>query len=108
MGTLASAPGPNGNSYWVGPEEPTLIRGVAVTFENVCALDPADALSRGLNENADPKPQLIAQTGGAEPAGNVGEGRDTEFTKDSISRFVLDLKPPRTQTVPLSWAVISN
>ncbi|MEM1347318.1 MAG: hypothetical protein AAGI01_02095, partial [Myxococcota bacterium] len=97
-----------GNHYWIGPIEPTLIRGLTIAFPKTCAtFDPTG--TGGLLEGADdPPPQLIATTGGSDPNSKFGQGANDGTTKDNITRFVVNLKRPTTQTVPLSWSLIAN
>ena len=111
----ATAPSPGANTnvaYWIGPADPTLIRGVAVTLGPTCNDDTFNNPGGNGQQAFDTpaaKPQLIAQTGGSQPTSSSDFSRGGGAgTADSISRFVMDLKAPTSRFDMLSWTVISN
>ncbi|MFU8803656.1 MAG: hypothetical protein ACNA8W_07610, partial [Bradymonadaceae bacterium] len=92
---------------WFGPVEPTLIRGLAVTMGPVCATD-FGSTGEGVDNQVQRKPQLVAQVGQtAMDDSQAGTYGGTE-TGHGISRITVDLEPPQTQAIPLSWTVINN
>ncbi len=100
----------DGDIKWWGPIDPTLIRGVTVTLGPQCG-----AVSDGTTTTFTPgqatKPQLVVQTSGdvdvednIKNADNPGGSAMT----NEIDRLVVDLPRPTTQSIPMSWSIISN
>lgn len=103
---------PNNTEYaiWTGPEEPALIRGLSITLGPVCSLDFGDPANQQFNEKADPQPTLLATMGGAKPPNSsFGEGNpDPLASNDLLSRFKVQLQPPRSQLMPLSFVSLGQ
>ena len=98
----------DGDNKWFGPSDPTLIRGMAVTMGPACELAGAgDAMGQSR------QPQLVAQTGDADvgtsgggdgaAAGGAGGGQ-----VGGMGQVSVDIDPPETQSIPLSWSAIEN
>lgn len=102
-----------GKRKWFGPIQPTLIRGVAVTMGASCSdYVDEDGNEKPFSEEVPRKPQLIAQTGSAtgnSTPGSGGTGGNTNGAlTDAINTITVDLERPRSQSIPLSWTVITN
>lgn len=97
-------------AIWTGPEEPALIRGLSITLGPVCSLDFGDPNNQKFNEKADPQPTLLATMGGAKPPNSkFGEGNpDPLASNDLLSRFKVQLQPPRSQLMPLSFVSLGQ
>ncbi len=103
----------DGKRKWFGPVEPTLIRGVAITMGASCSdFIDEDGNEKPFSEETPRKPQLIAQTGSAtgnQPQGPGGSGPGAGGAlSDTINTITVDLARPRSQSIPLSWTVITN
>ncbi len=96
------------NRYWFGPVEPTLIRGLTLTLGAVCSVQGIGSSSQTFIEDADPQPELIAQTGGTEASSTLTNAKGGDLGVQDINRIVTPVRPPRSVLVPLSWTVISN
>ena len=95
------------DNKWFGPSEPTLIRGMAVTMGPACELSgQTDAMGESR------QPQLVAQTGDADVGGGNGNGDVGTGTGGGqvggMGQVSVDIDPPETQSIPLSWSVIEN
>jgi hypothetical protein len=97
--------GSTGTYLWVGPKEPTLIRGLTIAFDVDCSGDP-DGPAGTFSENGDPpQPTLIAQIGGAEPPPTIGKGSPGSGA-DGIARLEIKLDQAKSRALPLSWGVV--
>ncbi len=98
-------------AIWVGPTEPTLIRGLAITLGASCTDTTDDATTRQFTERVEPRPELITITSGAAPPtnSNFGEGSaDSTTGQGTLTRFKIQLTRPRSQTLSLSWASVAQ
>lgn len=113
-GAIIYGPATDNMSKWMGPSEPTLIRGVAITMGAACAesFDEDGLNDDSFSEANTRRPQLVAQTGSA--TGNAaatsgsGSGSSSNVISDTINTIVMDLPRPTSQSIPLSWTVITN
>ncbi|MFB6264299.1 MAG: hypothetical protein ABEL76_11850 [Bradymonadaceae bacterium] len=107
-GKLANLNKSRCTSRYFEPEEDTLIRGLTITLGPACSLTGSDASSAEFQSGSDQKPRLIAQTGSADP-GNVGGTKPGSSQSGSvINRVETSIDSPSSQTIPLSWTVISQ
>lgn len=97
-------------ALWTGPEQPSLIRGLTITLGPTCSLDYGDPANQKFNEKADAQPTLLATMGGSTPPNNgFGEGNpDPLASNDLLSRFKVQLQPPRSQLMPLSFVSLGQ
>lgn len=95
---------------WVGPEEPSLLRGLTATLGPVCSIDLSDPNNRQFVEKSDPQPTLIATMGGSTPPNNEfgGGNPDPMASNDILSRFKVRVKKPRSQLLPLSYVSLGQ
>ena len=100
----------DGAGRFFGPEDPTLIRGVTVTLGPQCAVSFGGTDNSDLAAAAIQKPQLIAQTSGNVDTAlkNTDESSGATNPLNEIDRLVLDRPVPKTQSIPLSWSIITN
>ncbi|MBA2660733.1 MAG: hypothetical protein H0U74_00435 [Bradymonadaceae bacterium] len=95
-------------ALWFGPKEPTLIRGVSVTMGPACSVGVEGGINKFHETDSTRKPQLVAQTGSADPGAREDSHKDKSADGENIGRIAVDLDPVRGQAIPLSWTVISN
>ena len=91
------------------PEEQTLIRGLTITMGPTCTVTGTTRSGATTMGGQDQEPQLIAQTGGADPGtpgGTTSSG--SASSSDFINRLEVGLDAPRSQTIPMSWSVVNQ
>ena len=101
----------NNFALWTGPEEPALMRGLTITLGPVCSLNFADPSNQVFSEQADPQPTLLATMGGSKPPTNTnfgGGNPDPLASTDLLARFKVQLRPPRSQLLPLSYVSLGQ
>ncbi|RDV38102.1 hypothetical protein DV096_09820 [Bradymonadaceae bacterium TMQ3] len=98
----------DGVPRWFGPARPTLIRGLSITLGPVCN-DVIDdqALGQTVRESQAKKPQLTFTSVGNDSNGNPSSGAGANGT-GGIGGFNIELEPPATRSVPLSWTIVGN
>lgn len=95
-------------AWWFGPLQPTLIRGVSVTMGPNCSVVTDADNKQQLKENDERQPQLVAQSGKADPRSGSYGGNTAPPANSEINPIVQDLERPRSQTIPLSWTLINH
>lgn len=99
----------NDPPYWFGPTESAIIRGLTLTLGEICSVDNIGSNTQTFVEDAQPQPELIAQTGGVDVNSGLQNARGGQTGLDTdLNRLVTPVKPPGSEVVPLSWSVISN
>lgn len=106
----ATDPNDASRVIWVGPENPSLLRGLTATLGPVCSLDLSNPNQRQFVERSDPQPSLIATMGGATPPNNEfgGGNPDPMVSNDVLSRFQVRVRRPRSQLLPLSYVSLGH
>ncbi|TXD37412.1 hypothetical protein FRC96_08330 [Lujinxingia vulgaris] len=98
----------DGVPRWFGPAQPALIRGLSITLGPVCndVIDD-ESLGQTVRESQAKKPQLTFTSVGNDSNGNPTSGPGTTNT-GGIGGFNIELEPPSTRSVPLSWTIVGN
>ena len=104
---ILRGPGPSPDFRWFGPDEPTLIRGLTVTLGPLCSIDNIGSDNPAYSTGDAPRPQLIAQTSSAvdNDLRNTDQGTSGAGV-NLLDRISLDIEPPQSQTIPLSWTLV--
>ncbi|RAL25067.1 hypothetical protein DL240_02305 [Lujinxingia litoralis] len=93
---------------WFGPSTPTLIRGLSITMGPVCNDVVDDAtLGQTVRESPARKPQLTFTSVGNDSDGNPVPGGGSGDA-GGIGGFNIELEPPATHSIPLSWTIVGN
>jgi len=98
------------------PDETAVVRGLTITLGPACNATPGTDTTARLQEGNDQQPQLIVQTGGAEPGtsstsggggGGTGGGASGSGSSDFVHRMSVGLDDEFRRTVPLTWSVVN-
>jgi hypothetical protein len=96
------------NGLWFGPAEPVLIRGLTLTLGAICSVQGVGTDTQTFVEDANPQPELIAQTGGTAVSSTLTNAKGGSAGAQDINRIVAPVDRPQSAVIPLSWNVISN
>ncbi len=101
----------NCSARYFEPKDDVLIRGLTITLGPSCTVEGSDRASASIREQDNRKPTLIAQTGGADPGSSIEGGSSPSSGStagDFIKKLEVGLDAPRSETIPMSWTVISQ
>ncbi len=95
------------------PKEDVLVQGLEITMPPSCAVDPSQGgdgsfgyTDSGGGGGNGGEPQLVAQTGGADPGtGNVGSSSQSD---NFVNRMEVGRDVPESQFIPMSWSIVNQ
>jgi hypothetical protein len=102
-------------SRFFEPQGQTLIRGLTITTGPSCGVtgsfESGSAKFSGASGGGGGRPQLIAQTGGVAPGGDLQDSQvagGSAAGGDAINRISVGLQELGSTTIPMSWTTIAR